>query len=184
MNFLSDGKATDTGHRTGITPLYAGTISRDVTAIRPDDPPGVSVRQARRADLLAVYRIETASFPQPWPFAAFEQYLGDPGFLVAANDTVFGYIVADAVSNQMMPVGHIKNLAVKQNQRGRGLGSLLLSRGIEMLEANGIGTIKLEVRRSNEPALELYRSYGFAHRTTIEGYYHDGEDALLFVRES
>lgn len=142
------------------------------------------VRPAQRADLLAVYRIETASFPQPWPFAAFEQYVGEPGFLVATDgDAVLGYLVADTVSNRDLQIGHIKNLAVHREHRGRGIGSLLLRHAIRGFEEIQVPLVKLEVRRHNDAALDLYRSHDFEQRTTVEGYYEDGEDALLLVRD-
>jgi ribosomal-protein-alanine N-acetyltransferase len=37
----------------------------------------------------------------------------------------------------------------------------------------------LEVRRSNAPAIALYRALGFLHDTVRRGYYQDGEDAVL-----
>ncbi|MFW6435069.1 MAG: ribosomal protein S18-alanine N-acetyltransferase [Halovenus sp.] len=154
-----------------------------MTTASSADRPAVSVRPAERADLLAVYRIETNAFPQPWPFGAFEQYLGQPGFLVAADDAVFGYIVADRVRNRGTLVGHIKNLAVHEDHRGQGIGKLLLTRGIDLLRSQGAEMAKLEVRESNDPALDLYRSDGFEHRATVDGYYNDGEDALLLVRD-
>ena len=154
-----------------------------MTAASSEDRPAVSVRPAERADLLAVYRIETNAFPQPWPFGAFEQYLGQPGFLVAADDAVHGYIVADRVRNRGTLVGHIKNLAVHEAHRGQGIGKLLLTRGIDLLGSHGVEMAKLEVRESNGPALDLYRSFEFEHRATVDGYYNDGEDALLLVRE-
>ena len=55
---------------------------RPVTTTAPD---GVAIRPAERADLLPVLRIEQASFPQPWPYQAFEGFLGEPGFLVAVG---------------------------------------------------------------------------------------------------
>ncbi|WP_128223591.1 ribosomal protein S18-alanine N-acetyltransferase [Halobacteriaceae archaeon SHR40] len=154
-----------------------------MTTASSDDRPTVSVRPAERADLLAVYRIETDAFPQPWPFGAFEQYLGQPGFLVAADDAVHGYIVADRVRDRGRLVGHIKNLAVHEAHRRQGFGKLLLTRGIDLLRSQGAELVKLEVRESNGPALDLYRSYEFEHRATVDGYYNDGEDALLLVRE-
>ncbi|WP_336328023.1 ribosomal protein S18-alanine N-acetyltransferase [Halovenus sp. HT40] len=145
---------------------------------------GINVRPAERADLLDVYRIETDSFTQPWPFSAFEQYLGEPGFFVAAGESVVGYIIADIVSNQGIPLGHIKDVAVREDARGNGIGRLLLRRAITMLEAQRVHAIKLEVRESNERAINLYRSHGFEHRRTIEKYYDDGEDARLLVRSA
>jgi ribosomal-protein-alanine N-acetyltransferase len=154
-----------------------------VTTAPPEDGRPLRIRPAERADLLEVYRIESDSFPQPWPFSAFEQFLNTPGFLVAEEGAVRGYIVADTVSGRGFPMGHIKDLAVHEQHRGRGIGSGLLQRAIGRLDADGVRAIKLEVRESNDPAISLYRSFGFEHRKTLESYYDDGEDALLLVRK-
>ena len=143
---------------------------------------GTRIRRVERADLLAVHRIEQAAFPQPWPFGAFEQYLGEPGFLVAEDGAVVGYVVADAVSNHGRPLGHVKDIAVRGERRGEGIGSQLLERALGVLDARGAGSVKLEVRANNERAQALYRRYGFDHRRTVPRYYNDGEDALVFVR--
>lgn len=153
-----------------------------MTTTAPTGPPAVRVRQAERADLLAVYRIETEAFAQPWPFSAFEQYLGEAGFLVAVDEAVSGYVVADVVSDRGIPVGHIKDLAVREADRGEGIGGLLLARALGVLASEEVRATKLEVRESNERAIDLYRSYGFEYRTTVPEYYEDGEDALLLVR--
>ncbi|WP_436902802.1 ribosomal protein S18-alanine N-acetyltransferase [Halovenus halobia] len=155
-----------------------------MTTAPPADQPEVDIRPAERADLLGVYRIETDSFSQPWPFSAFEQYLGDPGFLVAMEESVLGYVVADTVSNQGIPLGHIKDLAVRQDARGNGVGTELLRHAIGTLESQGVHAIKLEVREGNQRAIELYRAHGFEQQRSIDGYYDDGEDALLLVRSA
>jgi ribosomal-protein-alanine N-acetyltransferase len=144
---------------------------------------GVRVRQAERADLLAVHRIEQASFPQPWPFDAFEQYLDEPGFLVADAGGIVGYVVADSVPNHGRPLGHIKDIAVREQQRGQGIGSTLLERALGVLAARGVASVKLEVRESNTGARRLYREFDFVHRRTVPRYYSDGEDALVLVRD-
>jgi ribosomal-protein-alanine N-acetyltransferase len=148
---------------------------------------GVAVRGAERADLLAVFRIEKASFPQPWPFSAFEGFLGEPGFLVAHDETeqqpVVGYVVADRVATQGRAGGHVKDLAVHPDRRGEGIGATLLAHGLGRLGEQGVGTVKLEVRPSNEPARSLYADFGFEYERTVPGYYDDGEDALVLTRE-
>jgi ribosomal-protein-alanine N-acetyltransferase len=155
-----------------------------VTTAPPEDGRPLRIRPAERADLLEVYRIESDSFPQPWPFSAFEQFLNTPGFLVAEEGAVRGYIVADTVSGRGFPMGHIKDLAVHAEHRGRGVGSRLLERALARLDTEGVRAVKLEVRENNEPAISLYRSYGFEYRKTLAGYYDDGEDALLLVRKN
>jgi ribosomal-protein-alanine N-acetyltransferase len=147
------------------------------------------VREATRADLLEVFRIERTSFPQPWPYGAFEGFLGTPGFLVAecrdeGDDpgTIAGYIVADTVPNHGNPIGHVKDIAVHPDHRGQGIGRRLLERGLAVMDGHGAARVKLEVRDGNEAALSLYRDFGFTHHHTIPGYYDDGTDALVMVR--
>jgi ribosomal-protein-alanine N-acetyltransferase len=141
------------------------------------------VREAVQADLLAVYRIEKASFPQPWPFAAFEQYVGEPAFLVAeVGPGVAGYVVADSVPNHGRPLGHVKDIAVHPDYRGEGIGSTLLERALAKLAARGTASVKLEVRETNDAARALYEDFGFVHRRTVPRYYDDGDDAHVMVR--
>ncbi len=162
-----------------------------VTTVAPNGPDGADglpIRQAERADLLEIHRIEQASFPQPWPFSALESYLGEPGFLVAETDhedgvpTVAGYVVADAIPNHGTPLGHVKDLAVREEYRRTGVATALLERALGVLAATGAGSVKLEVRADNHGARRLYRQFGFEHRKTIPNYYSNGADALVMVR--
>lgn len=147
------------------------------------------IRSARESDLLAVADIERQSFPQPWTAAIFERFLEAPAFLVAVErdravggGSVIGYVVADAVPNHGRPLGHIKDLAVHPERRRAGVGRQLLERAVCTLRATGVGSIKLEVREGNTPAVHLYRSAGFVHRRTIPRYYDNGEDAKVMLR--
>ncbi|GGL34760.1 ribosomal-protein-alanine N-acetyltransferase [Halarchaeum grantii] len=140
------------------------------------------IRQARRGDLLDVFRIEKESFAQPWPFSAFEQHLGDPGFLVAEERAgVAGFVVADTIPNHGRPLGHVKDIAVHPDARGQGIGRSLLSHALSVLNAQGVRSAKLEVRRSNEPAISLYRTFDFEYLRTLPRYYSDGEDAFVMI---
>jgi ribosomal-protein-alanine N-acetyltransferase len=144
----------------------------------------VGIRQAERADLLSVFRIEKQSFPQPWPYAAFEQYLDARGFLVAEDGReLVGYVVADSVPNHGTPIGHIKDLAVASERRHEGIGQSLLTRALSELLVEGVDRVKLEVRENNEAARSLYESFGFELHHVVSNYYDDGENAHVMVRE-
>jgi ribosomal-protein-alanine N-acetyltransferase len=143
--------------------------------------PGLQVRRAERTDLPAVHRIEQSAFLQPWPAGAFEQYIGRPGFLVADDAAVVGYIVADVIEAHGRPLGHIKDIAVRTDRRREGIASGLLSRALDIVSGHA-GTAKLEVRAGNGGAIDLYRRHGFTYRRRLPGYYADGEDALVLVR--
>ncbi|MFC7018806.1 MULTISPECIES: GNAT family N-acetyltransferase [Haloarcula] len=159
-----------------------------MTTTAPDDAVEVpAIRQARRADLLEIHRLEQSAFPQPWPFSALESYLGEPGFLVAETDdetlpAVAGYVIADTVPNHGTPLGHVKDLAVRPECRRQGVATALLSRAVAVISAAGAGSVKLEVRADNHGARRLYRQFDFEHRKTIPNYYSNGNDALVMVR--
>ncbi len=146
---------------------------------RADD---VAVRQAEQADLLDVLRIERASFAQPWPFSAFERSLDAPAFLVAERDNeVIGYVVADTIPNHGRDIGHIKDLAIKFDERGNGLGTRLLRQALSAMAVEGAASVKLEVRTNNQGAKRLYRRFGFQARRRVTSYYSDGEDAVIMT---
>ncbi|MES3518361.1 MAG: ribosomal protein S18-alanine N-acetyltransferase [Natronomonas sp.] len=143
----------------------------------------ITLREARRADLLSVFRIEKQSFPQPWSYTAFERFLGNPGFVVAEhNKTVVGYVVGDSIRNHGTPLGHVKDLAVRSDYRGNGIGRLLFGRAVEVLRSQGVDRVKLEVRTTNETALGLYRDFGFHVDHIVSGYYNDGDDAYVMYK--
>ena len=150
-------------------------------AIEADGP---QVRRADERDLLAVHDIEAASFPNPWPYSAFERFVGDPGFLVAVDDgTVWGFVVADVVPNDGRPLGHVKDLAVHPERRGEGVATTLLSRALMVLAQSGVDSVKLEVRESNDAARSLYEQFGFEPVHRLPEYYRDGADAVVLVSE-
>jgi ribosomal-protein-alanine N-acetyltransferase len=167
-----------------------------VTTAVPEDTASPVIREAVRADLLTVFRIEQASFPQPWPFTAFERFLDEPAFLVAESpsgpcperagtddDCVVGYVVADTILDHDHRLGHVKDLAVAERRRGEGIGRRLLDRALTVLARAGANSVKLEVRKNNETARSLYESFGFVHHRTIPNYYSNGEDALVLLSE-
>lgn len=150
----------------------------------PDDDAGtVRIRHAEQADVLSVFRIEKRCFPQPWPFASFERFLDEPGFLVAVDDegSVLGYVVADVTPNYGRDLGHVKDIAVHPDYQGRGIGTRLLTRGLETLAGQGASVVKLEVRESNAGARKLYREFGFDAMRSVPGYYADGEAAVVMT---
>lgn len=169
---------------------------------READP--LYVRRANQSDLLSVSRIERAVFSQPWTFSVFERFLGEEGFLVAVRPEpaepeqsrtnrknpdrvgddgaeVLGYVVADVTPNFGRDIGHVKDLAVRPDEQGAGVGRRLLGRALVSLLLQEATVAKLEVRPSNQAAVSLYRSEGFEPAQRVPRYYADGEDALVML---
>ncbi len=143
----------------------------------------VVVREAIDTDIDRVSVIEQVSFSDPWPRAGFEPLLRAPRclFVVAESsllESVSGYSVARWVEDE----GELLNIAVADEQRGKGIGSKLLDHVVSVLETKGVRHIFLEVRDSNTAARELYRSRGFRELSRRTGYYRrPTEDAIVLA---
>ncbi len=141
----------------------------------------VTILPMTRDDLDEVVRIETASFRQPWSRRQFEIELKNPvshQYIVRISinnrQRVAGYIIFWLIHGE----AHILNIAIHPLFRKRGLARRLLEASLDIMKKKGIDEVYLEVRRSNEPAINLYTSFGFELIYIREMYYGD-EDALV-----
>jgi ribosomal-protein-alanine N-acetyltransferase len=76
------------------------------------------------------------------------------------------------------------DLAVDERARRRGVGRALVLFVLAYARETESRLLLLEVRRSNEAAIALYRSAGFTENGVRRGYYSDnGEDALAMSVE-
>ncbi len=69
----------------------------------------------------------------------------------------------------------IHAVAVIPELRGRGLGFELLNYAFERLRERGVGEVSLKVDTTNEPAIRLYRKFGFTERS-------QANDQIIFVK--
>ncbi len=140
----------------------------------------VDVRPVRPADMESVYDLEEECFKDPYP-AYFLDQLAEAsplGFLVAVVDgKVVGYGVVDRWSDH----NHLVSIAVRSSMRRKGIGKRLLDALEEGLSPGK--ALRLEVRKSNVAAIEFYLKEGFGTVGVAEGYYGDGEDALLLEKK-
>jgi len=80
-------------------------------------------------------------------------------------------------------VGHVISIAVLQEYRRRGIGSALMSEALKIFEEKyDVDSVYLEVRVSNQPAINMYEKFGFVKARIIRGYYRDGKDAYVMVK--
>jgi ribosomal-protein-alanine N-acetyltransferase len=73
----------------------------------------------------------------------------------------------------------ILNIETLPNHRRQGLAESLLLEAINWAASNRRSHIWLEVRVSNQAAIQLYQKLDFATVSTRKHYYADGEDALV-----
>ena len=129
--------------------------------------------------LNAVLAIEADSFPAPW---SRQMFIGElqsvhsfPMIAMDVDGRIVGYICPMLVLDE----GHILNVAVDRNFRGRGIGRLLLERVIIDCRLQNAEFVSLEVRPSNIAAISLYEQLGFIVTGRRKAYYENGEDALM-----
>jgi len=142
------------------------------------------IRRMRESDLAAIGEIEALSFSNPWSDNTF---LGEiqntsvsfPMVVVRRpGDEVVGYIVFWHIRDDVQ----VNNIAVHPECRGLGLGEAMMRFAIAKVREAGAAFVTLEVRRSNTPAMTLYRKLGFEIMGTRKNYYtKPDEDALVMA---
>ena len=140
----------------------------------------VTVREAMRADLVAIVAIETVSFSDPWTRGMFGSHLvsqAGNSFLVAEDGSdVVGFAITRVVGDE----SELLNIAVDPARRNCGIGGLLLDAAMDRCRNAGGLEMWLEVRASNAGARTLYDARGFAAMGVRKRYYQaPREDAIV-----
>ena len=134
-------------------------------------------------DVPQIVQLEALCFSCPWSERSVAGELSNPLslWLVAADgDTVAGYVGSQAVLGE----ADMMNVAVLPAYRNQGVGRKLIVNLIENLKKNGVYSLTLEVRASNQPAIHLYESMGFGQVGRRPNYYKaPKEDALILKKE-
>jgi phosphinothricin acetyltransferase len=78
------------------------------------------------------------------------------------NDTIVGWAALSPVSKRHVYRGVVEeSIYIAPDQRGNGIGKLLLSAVIEQSEAADIWTIQTSIFPENKPSLALHERCGF-----------------------
>jgi mycothiol synthase len=169
----------------GFRPLRAQHLMLRPAASPPliaSAVPGIRIRTLRTGEDTALLTALNRAWAGTWNFrpitaAALEHDLRGQrsGMLVAVMDRDESRIVG-TVHAQSDPAHHnpdgnryakIANLTIDPAWRGRGLGRALLAAGLTNLQERGARSVALSVDGGNDPALNLYRSAGFASISSV-----------------
>ena len=135
------------------------------------------------ADIENVIALERASFQFPWSTRFFLDELQVDcarSILAEVDGRIVGYVLFWFLPEEV----DIHNIAVHPDFRRQGIGRLLLEQVVDSARRQERLRVTLDVRFSNAPAQNLYRSFGFVIRGLRKGYYSDnGEDALVMALE-
>lgn len=136
-----------------------------------------------RSHIKEIAQIERECFTEPWSEASLEEELYNPlaSFIVAQrpDGAVLGYAGLHAVMDE----GYIGNIAVREDYRGQGIADDLLDVFVRFGQAH-LAFLTLEVRPSNQAAIQLYYKHGFAQVGRRKDYYKQPkEDAIIMTLE-
>lgn len=143
------------------------------------------LRALMPGDIPAVMEVERAIYPFPWTAGNFTDSLsaGHQGWILERAGAVQAYALTMTVIDEV----HLLNFSIAAHRQGQGLGRWLLAWLCEQARGQGARAMFLEVRPSNQRAIDLYRRSRFSQVGLRRRYYPaDGdtrEDALVLRRE-
>ena len=141
----------------------------------------VTITRMNANDIDGVIKIEEASYgAHHWSKDSFLNEVNNELAKYYALYTSDGVLAGYAGCWHILEEAHITTIAISPEFRRRKYGEALLQRIINDCYKEKIKYITLEVRVSNEAAINLYSKYGFTSFGTRKGYYqNNNEDALI-----
>jgi len=149
----------------------------------------VTVRPMEERDLDAVMIIENLCFKDKWDVDNFMYEMHDNPFsnpwVIELGNTDMSVVslVGFSVYWQTFDSATICQIAIHPDIQRHQLGSALMDEIINDCYAKRVQELTLEVRESNEKAINFYLKHGFKKIVTKPHYYRDGENAIYMSRK-
>lgn len=141
------------------------------------------IRKLEIDDLHDILEIENICFSVPWSEDAFKAELNNDKTYYNCVE-ICGKVVGYAGLWKIIDEGHITNIAISPEYREKGYGKELVKDILKFCENNNINSITLEVRESNEAAINLYEKFGFEAVGIRPSYYTKPiENALIMWKK-
>ncbi|KAK6019209.1 acetyltransferase, GNAT family [Ostertagia ostertagi] len=171
----------------------SGTWSRDQHMFGCDESNQRSNEKAQNVILVDykdetqigdIMRLITKDLSEPYSIYTYRYFIHNwPELCVLAYDTLtdsyVGAVVCKLDRNaEGRRKGYLAMLAIDESYRKLGLGTRLVRRAIERMQAQGCDEVVLETEVSNVNAQRLYSNLGFIREKRLVRYYLNGVDAF------
>lgn len=148
----------------------------------------IHIRQAGREDLYTLFALDQACFRPgvAYSMAELRYFLFHARSVsIVAQDTggIVGFAILQFGLVKGCSVGHIITIDVAPSLRRSGIGRALMGSLLDLCREREAALLRLEVAVDNEPAIALYRQFGFRETGRIPGFYMGRLDALTMERE-
>lgn len=143
--------------------------------------PDYDIREYNSDNFDEILEIETTSFTHPMNrnlLLSETEKDSTKTFVLSENKKVIAYAIIDIVLDEVS----LLHIAVLSDFRNKGAASALLKHIIENVKKTDASFITLEVRKTNVPAISLYKKYGFEEKGIRKSYYKNPiEDGLIMT---
>lgn len=138
----------------------------------------MKIRIATKDDIADILHIEQTCFSTPWTEQGIAESIDNANtylYIAIIDGKTAGYMGVQIFSGE----GYVTNIATLPEYRKQGVAKALIT---EVLK-HDMEFLTLEVRESNIPAINLYKSFGFTEVGKRPKFYRDPiEDACLMTR--
>ena len=139
------------------------------------------IREMTESDIQEIAELEKECFSEPWSEDSLKDELTNETarfYVLRDNEKLLGYIGANNICGEV----YITNVAVSGACRGKGYGKKLVNHLLKQSELEKALFVTLEVRESNENAINLYEKCGFKKIGERKNFYSKPtENALIYT---
>jgi len=150
---------------------------------------GPRIRPVESCHIAELIEIGDSVNLSPWTAQNYLDELKTPAAIMLRLETddsktvgfIVGRVIAGA-SAEAESEAEIYNMAVTENEQGIGRGQMLFDAFAEECRIRKVVSIWLEVRESNETAINFYRKNGFETVQTRSHFYNNPREHALLMR--
>ena len=135
-----------------------------------------------KSDVDSIVALYQGNFPDGWNKNMLESAFDGGRFIAIGafdGDKLIGAITCSVSFEDADIEGVVTDVAYRR----KGVASALIKKAQELLLSKGVNRLLLEVRESNFSAIGAYEKAGFTRLSIRKGYYCDGENAVVMVKE-
>lgn len=170
LGAISKFKLGKFGYSGSITPMYLRKPQAQRQKEGDDDE--LTILEMTNVDFENI-KENYENYKSSWNLQTFEEdYKNSKYFVAKQNNNVIGYIGIKSIFDEI----DVMNIVIREDKRGQGIASNLLS---YVIRKNENKKIHLEVNENNISAIKLYQKFGFRVEGMRKKYYNQKEDAIL-----
>lgn len=143
----------------------------------------IEIRKVMKKDLKEIQYICEKCFQGEDIFELAESLIGVEHYYVALESTskqIIGFVIFGIY---LIDTAHIMIFAVHPDHQRKGIGLEILVFTLDVMHKSPIARVRLEVKVSNNPAIQFYEKNGFKIKSKLKEYYDDLSDGYLMVKE-